>query len=60
LVAPESTTQSVTDVAGVDAVELRQSARDYGSHSPNHGDEGLTWCTGKPHWGVARKACGDD
>jgi hypothetical protein len=44
---------------GADAIELRQPARDCGSHSPNHGieggdcggggrvNEGPTCCTGK-------------
>jgi hypothetical protein len=61
LVALESATQSVTDVGGADAIELRQSARDCASHSLNHdvegGDccdgggvnEGPTWCTEKLH-----------
>jgi hypothetical protein len=44
LVAPESTTQSVTSVGGVDAVELRQPARDCGSHSLNHDVEGSNCC----------------
>jgi hypothetical protein len=44
LVAPESATQSVTSVGGVDAVELRQPARDYGSHSLNHDVEGSNCC----------------
>jgi hypothetical protein len=72
LVAPEFATQSVTGVGEADVVELRQSVRDCGSHSPNHnveggdccdrGDvnEGPTCSTGKPHWGVAKKACGVD
>jgi hypothetical protein len=54
----------------VDAIELRQPARDCGSHFPNHdiegGDccdgggvnEGPTLCTKKSHWGTAKKACG--
>jgi hypothetical protein len=57
---------------GADAVELRQPVRDCGSHSSNHdveGDdccdggavnEGPTCCTGKPHWGAAKKACSVD
>jgi hypothetical protein len=69
LVASESATQSVTGVGGADAVELRQPARDYGSHSPNHGVEGddcygagrvnvgPTCCTGEPYWGATKKAC---
>jgi hypothetical protein len=59
-------------VEGAGAVELRQPARDSGSHSPNHGvkggdcydgggvNEGPTCCTEKPHWGTAMKACGID
>jgi hypothetical protein len=46
LVAPKSATQSVTSVGGVNAVELRQSMRDCGSHSPNHGVEGDDCCGG--------------
>jgi hypothetical protein len=72
LVASESATQSVTDVGGADAVELRQPTRDCRFHSLNHdvegGDcydggglnEGSTWCIGKPYWGVEKKACGGD
>jgi hypothetical protein len=60
LVAPKSATQSVMSMGGADTVELRQLARDYGSHSLNHGveggnccgrgdvNEGPTWCTRKP------------
>jgi hypothetical protein len=39
-VASESATQSVTDVGGADAVELRQPTRDCRSHSLNHDVEG--------------------
>jgi hypothetical protein len=68
-VVPESATQLVTGVGGVDVVELRQSTRDCESHSPNHGveggdccgggsvNEGPTCCTGKPYWGAVKKAC---
>jgi hypothetical protein len=71
-VALESATQSVTGVGGAGAVELRQPVRDCGSHSLKHGveggdccdggcvNEGPTCCTGKPHWGTAKKACGVD
>jgi hypothetical protein len=44
LVALKSATQSVTSMGGVDAVELRQLARDCGSHSLNHGIEGGNCC----------------
>jgi hypothetical protein len=56
----------------VGTVELRQPARDCGSHSPNHdvegGDccdggsvnEGPTCCTEKSYWGAAEKACDVD
>jgi hypothetical protein len=67
-----SATQSVMDVGGADAVELRQPVRDYWSHSPNHGVEGSDCCgegrvnkgptygTRKPYWGAAEKACDVD
>jgi hypothetical protein len=72
LVAPKSTTQSVTGVRRADAIELRQPARDCRSHSLNHGveggdccggdsaNEGPTCCTRKPYWGAAKKACDVD
>jgi hypothetical protein len=46
LVASESTTQPVTGVGGVGVIELKQSARDCGSHSMNHGVEGDDCCGG--------------
>jgi hypothetical protein len=72
LVAPESATQSVTGMGGADVIEMRQLARDCGSHSLNYdvegGDcfgggranEGPTCCTGKPYWGAVKKACDID
>jgi hypothetical protein len=72
LVVSESATLSVTGVGGAGAVELRQPARDWGSHSPNHGVEdddccgggrvnkGPACCTGKPYWGAVKKACDVD
>jgi hypothetical protein len=59
-------------VGGANAVEVRQSVRDCGSHSPNHGveggdcygggrvNEGPTWCTGRPYRGATKKACNVD
>jgi hypothetical protein len=64
--------QSVTGVEGAGAVDLRQPARDWGSHSPNHGVEdgdccgggrvnkGPACCIGKPYWGVTKKMCDVD
>jgi hypothetical protein len=61
LVASMSTTQLITTVGGAGTAELRQTARDCGSHSPNHSVEGgdccdggdvnesPTCCTRKPH-----------
>jgi hypothetical protein len=69
LVAPKSATQSVTGVGVAGAVELRQPVRDCGFHSPNHDIEDSDCCgggrvneghacyTGKPYWGVTKKAC---
>jgi hypothetical protein len=37
LEAPELATQSVMGVGGVSSMVLKEPARDYGSHSPNHG-----------------------
>jgi hypothetical protein len=63
---------SVTGMGGAGAVKLRQPARDWGSHSPNHDiedgnccsggrvNEGPACCTGKPYWGVVKKACDVD
>jgi hypothetical protein len=56
-------------VGGAGIVELRQLARDWGSHSPNHDikdddccgkgrvNEGPACCTGKPYWNAVKKAC---
>jgi hypothetical protein len=72
VVVQESAIQSVTGVGGADVVELRQTARDCGSHSLNHnvegGDccgrgsvnEGSTYCTERPYRGAAEKACDVD
>jgi hypothetical protein len=72
LMVPESATQLITGVGGAGAVELRQPARDCGSHSLNHGVEGEdcsdggdsnkgpTCCTENPHSGAAKEACGSD
>jgi hypothetical protein len=61
LVGLESAMQSVTVMAGMGTIELKEPTRDCGSHSPNHDDEGgdfydgggmnegPTHCTGKPH-----------
>jgi hypothetical protein len=69
LVVPKSTTQSATGMGVVGIVELRQPARDCGSHSLNHGIEGddccdrgdgnkgTTYCIEKPYWGTVKKAC---
>jgi hypothetical protein len=65
LVVPEFSTQAVTGMGGAGAVELRQPARDCGSHSSNHSDccgggsvnESPTYCTGKPYWGAIEKPC---
>jgi hypothetical protein len=37
LEALELATQSVMGVGGVSSMVLKEPARDYGSHSPNHG-----------------------
>jgi hypothetical protein len=70
LVVSESTTQSVTGMGGAGVIELRQPARDCGSHSSNHSVEDADCCgggsvnerptcyTGKPYWGAAKKVCG--
>jgi hypothetical protein len=71
-VASKSTTQSVTGVGGAGAVELRQTTRDWGSHSPNYSvedgncygrgrvNEGPICCTRKPYWGAVKKVCDVD
>jgi hypothetical protein len=46
LMASESATQSVMGVGGAGAVELKQPARDYESHSPNRDIEGGDCCGG--------------
>jgi hypothetical protein len=33
---PESATKSITNVGGVSFIVLKESARDCGSHSPDH------------------------
>jgi sensor domain CHASE-containing protein len=53
LVAPESTTQSVTGMGGANAIELRQPARGRVNECP-------IYCTGKPYWGAVKKACDVD
>jgi hypothetical protein len=40
LVSPESPTQWVTGVGGVGTIELKEPARDCGSHTLNHDVEG--------------------
>jgi hypothetical protein len=44
LVASESATQSVTNVRGAGAVELKELVRDCESHSANHDVEGGNCC----------------
>jgi hypothetical protein len=71
LVAPESTTQSVTGAGGAGVGELKQPARNDGSHSPNHDVEGGNCCgggtggkggvsEGPTNYGATKKACGAD
>jgi hypothetical protein len=69
LVVPGSTTHSITGVGRAGTVELKQSVRDWRSHSPNHDVEGSDWwgggrvnegpgyCTEMPYRGAVKKAC---